>query len=95
MVHVDKLAYNYPLSKSFNPKTMANIVHDVSVNHITADSHDDVIEPKILSVDKTSTAVFDKEECNRTFKIKTVFNEVILNLEETSSNENLLWQSNH
>lgn len=94
-VHVDRLVYYYPSSKSFNPKTMANIVHDESVNHITADSHDDVTEPKIPSVDKTSTTVFDKEECNRTSKIKTVFDEVIFNVGETSSSENLLWESNH
>ena len=74
---------------------MAYIAHDQSVNHITSDSHDDVTEPKILSIDKTLTTVFDKEEENMAFKTKTVFDEEILGIEETSSNENSLCQSNH
>ena len=94
-VRDSRLVYNYPLPKIFNPKTMAYIAHDQSVNHITSDSHDDVTEPKILSIDKTLTTVFDKEEENMAFKTKTVFDEEILGIEETSSNENSLCQSNH
>ena len=87
-VHVDRLVCNYPLPKSFNLKTMAYIAYDKSVNHVTSDSHDDVTEPKIPSVDKTLITVFDKDEGNVTFKTKTVFDEETLDMEETSSNEN-------
>ena len=83
------LTDNYPLPESFNPKIMAYIAYDQSVNSVTSDSHDDVTEPKTPSVDKTLTTVFDKEEGNPTFKTKTVFDDESLDMEETSSNENL------
>lgn len=67
---------------------MAYIAYDKSVNHVTSDSHDDVTEPKIPSVDKTLITVFDKDEGNVTFKTKTVFDEETFDMEETSSNEN-------
>lgn len=74
---------------------MAYIAHDQSVNQIVSDSHDDVTVPKIPGVDKTSTTVFEIVEDYVAIEIKTVINVEILDMEETRSIENFLWQTNY
>ena len=74
---------------------MAYIAHDQSVNQIVLDSHSDVTVPKLPSVDKTLTTVFEKMEDYMAFKIKTVIYVEVLDMEETSSNDNFLRKANH
>ena len=74
---------------------MAYIAYDQSINQIISNSHDDVTLPKIPGIDKALTTVFEKVEDYMAFEIKTVIDEEILDIEETSSYENILWETNH
>ena len=74
---------------------MGNVTPDQSASQIILDSHDEVTHPKKQSLKETVTTVFDKWEDKITFKIKTVFDEDVFDMEVNSDNENLISQSNH